>query len=140
MANGRRRVSDTLEAFVGILSPHWGAVRHKRISMHTDPPGRTHHAIIFDIDEHPKNATDHGYTAHCHLWEWMTWTKHRTISNWDFATSKESDQISEKELALLVPRSFWVWHVPGFLVALPPLRWLIPEETKDLFYLESGVD
>jgi hypothetical protein len=122
------------------------AVRHERIRLGEDPPRRTHHAIIFNTKPHRAEARQGPEisvpVAGCKLPEWMTWTPtgHGSVGKWDIVTSEKSDQISENELALLVPRSLWIWFVPRLIRNFSPLRLLIPQDPKDLFYLEGYVE
>lgn len=113
-------------------------VRYSKISLLEDSPERTHHAVIFNIDKYPENGKVDSFIAKCRLPELFTWTPtgHGSISNWNFATNEQSEQLTEEELALLVPRSLWVWFLPRFVRNLTPLRLFISPHPKDLFYLE----
>ncbi len=105
--------------------------RYQRISMKGDSLGRTHHAVIFNTAKLRGANEKRTFVARCKLPKIFTWTPtgHGAISNWDFARSEKSEQLSGEELALLVPRSLWVWFVPD---------WMISKKSKiRLFYLET---
>ena len=84
-----------------VLAP----VRYDWLSLKGDLSNRRHHAAIFHDNGDGAAAK---FEVRTRIPQILTWTPtgHGTSHRWDVI------RISSNEVALLIPRSWWVWFVP----------------------------
>jgi len=100
---------------------------YERIKLPSDPPGRRHHAIIFDNIPPCEKLIPKSKIPNFFTW---TPTGHGCVSKWNIVRNPFHAHGAE-HVALLIPRSLWIWFIP---------EWIMSQEVKmSLFYLEAQV-
>jgi len=115
--------------------------RYELVRLRGDPSDRNHHAIIFSNVLPCEKLTPKSILPALATW---TPTGHGWVSKWNVidhdkveeilkanSNPEKHDEKQTKELALLIPRSLWIWLIPN---------WIMPLQSKmRLFYLEAQV-